>query len=124
MLDFFIKFISYISTLCFMFLFVFLWFKIGTWLAYHINKKGPKYLYTYSCFLDDFVNRLPKLIQHIITIVLLISISLTVVRLFYTNKTLFFIISTLIQLFALISFCCGDNSLFNLIKSKFINKSK
>ncbi len=124
MLDFFIKFISYVSTLCFMFLFVFLWFKIGTWFDYHINKKGPRYSFTYLIFLDEFVNSIPKLLQHIITIVLFISISLTIVCLFYTNKVLFVIIEIFIQLFALISFCCGDNSLFKLIKSKFNNKAK
>lgn len=124
MMGFLINFISYSSALCFVFLFVFLWFKIGSWFVYHINKKGPEYPYTYSDFLDDFVNRLPKLLQHIITIILLISISLTVVSLFYNNKTLFYIIDIIIQLFALISFCCGNNSLFKLIKSKFNNKSK
>lgn len=116
MLDFLFDFTTYVSSISMLPLFCYLWGK-GYCLYEHIFKKYS-YKYTFEDYVDDFISNNNPLLLYTITIILLISIFITIVNLFYTSKILFVLILLFVQIFNLVSLCCADESLFRLIKSK------
>lgn len=122
MLDLLLDFTLYVSSFSMLPLFCYLWGK-GYCLYEHIFKKY-NYKYTFEDYVDDFISNNNSILLYIATIVLIISIFITIVNLFFTTKFIFVLYLLFLQIFALVSVCYADDSLFKIIKTKISNNDK